>query len=355
MERLKDFLSSYRGEFLKSLEKYAETGEGLKEARSYGEELYDLLLTLPDKYEALKRMRELLSDLSQEAAYILFHGLDELFSAFQKYVGERKEWSKETLRELGYLMTFVEDAKSVLLRQNDSGTIRMLVNHIKHLEEELKEKDNKLIARELELTKVNNEEIELLYNYRGLPLQGKAKVTSVEDGRVTLQVGERCLIPAAVSQGEILHAVGGSLSRPVKLKMGGKKNRTLVFFLEGYDERFAERRQHIRVRLDDQSLITLLKDRNLRCRVLDISVGGVSVLLREPAVREGDIVVFSFNLGDNHLEVLGECRYTLEREEGIKAGFRFLNLDRKQEETLSRFVLDQQLRILKMLKEKFHE
>jgi len=355
MERLKAFLQEYKKDFFATLQEFSETKEGLEEARTYGKKLYDYLLTLPDRYEALMKFTEIFKDISPEAAHILFHALSKLFVSFHRYVGDRKEWSRETLRELGYLMTFVDYAKDTLMRQKDLGTIRMLVDHIKYLEEELKEKDNKLIARELELTKLNDEELEIIYNYRGLPLQGKAKVVNVEDGRVNLQVSDRCLIPVAVNHGDTLHAVGGSLSKPVRLKVGGRKDRILMSFLDGYDERFAERRQHIRIRLDDQSVIALLKDKNLKAQILDISVGGASVILDKPVVKEGDVVVLTFNIGGDDFEVLGECRYTLETDKGIKAGFRFLNLNRKQEEQLSRFVLDQQLKILKKLKEKFHE
>ncbi len=226
-------------------------------------------------------------------------------------------------------------------------------DYYEKLKEEVKviSKEKSLLLKEAHQITLKGETLTLIFSYKELPIYCKGKSKEISEDVVRISFEGRCLIQPILKVGNFLYAKAEGLSEAVKMEVLSLEEDGFQARLIGYEEVFLEKRQHVRV-IPDKSIPIYVSvgGRELVGEILDISVGGVGIFLKNRGVKKGDVAELRFSLKGKEIRAKGECRYTEEWREGIRAGFMFLNLGKREEQIIGEYVMERQREILKELK-----
>ncbi|AAC07233.1 PilZ domain-containing protein [Aquifex aeolicus] len=176
------------------------------------------------------------------------------------------------------------------------------------------------------------------------------KYVQGEEDVVLLKMDERCLILPFLNVGDFFYMKARELTEPVKLEVLQKRDSEVLARAISYEETYIEKRQHVRVQ-PDKPIPVYIKEKDTVGSILDISVGGIGVFLKEKVVEPEEVVTLEFELEGEEIKTKGECRYTIPYRAGYRAGFKFVDLSTRYENIIGRYVMKRQMEILKELKE----
>ena len=276
----------------------------------------------------------------------LLKTLLETLKDFIEFALKGESLPKETIKEIKRILSHIEEISEIIDKAYQ--------DYYESLKEKIKEEEierKKFLLKEAQLVALKREPLTLIFSYKELPIYCKGVAKSVEEDIVLIEFEGKCLMEPLLKVGETLYAKAKDLSDAVKMEVLSLEENGFQARLIGYEEVFLEKRQHVRVVPESSIPIYIsLKGKELIGEILDISLGGVGVFLKERAISKGDVAELRFTLKGNEIRVKAECRYTMDFKEGIRAGFMFLELDKKSEQIIGEYVMQRQLEILKELK-----
>ena len=253
---------------------------------------------------------------------------------------------KETIKEIKRILTTIEEISEIIDKayQDYYESLKEKI----HVEEKEKKK---FLLKEAQLIALKKETLTLIFSYKELPIYCKGKVKSVEEDVAIIEFEGKCLMEPLLKLGNFVYAKAKDLSNPVKMEVLSLEEKGFQARLLGYEEIFLEKRQHVRVVPENPIPIYIsFKDKEIVGEILDISLGGVGVFLKENTLSKGNVVELRFTIKENEIRVKAECRYTQEFKNGLRIGFMFLDLEKRYEQVIGEYVMQRQLEILKELK-----
>ena len=340
------FWEDYRETFKKNLLKFAEPY--LKDERLV-KRLEEVIYEAFTKGLSKNFFYYLAIDFAKRGENIktpLLKTLLETLKDFIDFALKGESLPKETIKEIKRILANIEEISEVIDKAYQ--------DYYESLKEKIKEEElerKKFLLKEAQLVALKKETLTLIFSYKELPIYCKGIAKSIEDDVVLVEFEGKCLIEPLLKVGDYLYAKAKDLSNAVKMEVLSLEEKGFQARLIGYEEVFLEKRQHVRVVPESSIPIYIsLPEKELIGEILDISLGGAGVFLREKALRKGDIAELRFTLKGNEISVKAECRYTMDFKEGVRAGFMFLELDKRSEQVIGEYVMHRQLEILKELK-----
>ncbi len=194
-----------------------------------------------------------------------------------------------------------------------------------------------------------NVDIEIITYYKEVPVVCRSKIIRIHEE--TLRV-KSCEFKVFEVEKEVFvkHI---NLPRPVAVVIRDidRIGETMDLEIIGFRDLPQERRRYVRVVPKTPVSVTLKKgDWKAVGSMADISVGGVGVYFRDTDdLKLGDVVRISFSLPKGEIKTDALIRHITPREDVFRVGMSY-ELDLKQEEIVSDYVMERQFEILKELK-----
>ncbi len=216
------------------------------------------------------------------------------------------------------------------------------------LEEDIKA-DVGTVINLVEELKTKGEDVEILAYYKEVPVVCRSRILDIHDKDVTV---EMCDLNIFRKDADLYLKIK-NLPKTVGVKVSEVDHSAGAAKLEvlGLVDLPQERRRFVRVVPEDPVPVHVEKeDWKTVGSMADVSVGGVGVYLKDPDdLKAGDVVRVRFDLPKGTVDTLGVVRYVLERGEVYRIGVQY-DLDLKQEDVVSDYVMDRQFEILRELK-----
>ncbi|GAB6065199.1 hypothetical protein JCM9492_02910 [Aquifex pyrophilus] len=350
MELLREFLRNYENKFYESIRRYSkeyleEDEELLKLREVFFNQLFKETLHKDFFYNLAFSYAKKGLNLKPVISKVLL----ELLRDFVDYIiTEKEEVTKEELKALKTLFSLIDQIFEIIEKAY-SDYLKSVSEHIKKIEE-LKKKEENFLLKEVELLKHKKTKVLFVFSYKEIPVYCKGRISDLIEDIVEIEFTEKCLIFPLLNVGDSFYMKGEGLTEPVKLEVMQKKEENILARVVGYEEIFIEKREFIRVKPEKPVPVYIL-EKNAVGDMLDISVGGVGVFLKEKVVEKGEVVTLGFTIKGEEIRVKGECRYVIEYNGGYRAGFKFVELHPRIESLIGQYVMERQLQILKELKE----
>ena len=193
------------------------------------------------------------------------------------------------------------------------------------------------------------EEVDVLTYYKEVPVVCRTKVVDVGPQEVTV---ERCDFNI-FREGEDLYLRVRDIPGAVGVRVEEVDPRTERAKLKvlGLADLPQERRRFVRVVPEDPVPVRLEKESwKTTGSMADVSVGGVGVYTEDPdELKEGDIVRVRFKLPKGEVDTIGQVRYVIRRGDVFRIGIQY-DLDLRQEDIVSDYVMERQFEILRELR-----
>ncbi len=340
------FWKDYRETFKKKLLEFAEPY--LKD-KGVIEKLEEVIYEAFTKVLSKNFFYYLAMDFAKRGENIktpLLKTLLETLKDFIDFALRKETLSKETTEEIKRILANIEEISEVIDKAYQ--------DYYESLKEKAKEKKlerKRFLLKEAQLVALKREPLTLIFSYKELPVYCKGVVRSVDEDIIVIEFEGKCLIEPLLKVGDHLYAKAKDLSDAVKMEVLSLEEKGFQAHLVGYEEVFLEKRQHVRVVPDSPIPVYIsVQGKEFVGKILDISLGGVGVFIKEKNIKKGDIVEMRFTLKENEIKVKAQCRYTMEDKEGVRTGFIFLEKNKKSEQVIGEYVIQRQLEILKELK-----
>lgn len=343
---LNSFWKDYRGTFREKLLKF--TQPYLKD-KNLIEKLEEVIFQAFTKGLSKNFFYYLALDFAKRGENIktpLLKVLLETLKDLIDYALRGETLPKETVEEIKRVLSHIEEISEIIDKAYQ--------DYYESLKEKVKEEElerKKFLLKEAQLLALKREPLVLIFSYKELPIYCKGFVKSAEEDIISVEFEGKCLMEPLLKVGDFLYAKSKELSDAVKMEVLSLEEGGFQARLLGYEEVFLEKRQHVRVVPETSIPIYIsLEGRELVGEILDISLGGVGVYVKGSGLKSGDIALLKFSLKENDIRVKAECRYVMDFREGVRAGFMFLDLDKRGEQVIGEYVMQRQLEILKELK-----
>ena len=347
MDLLREFLGNYREEFRKNLLRFSE---GHIRDRKKLERVEDTLFEAFIKKDISKDFfYHLAYDFAKNGENVKTPLLKTLMLTVRDFIDFliKHEKIEEGVNFLKRILDIIEFTTEIIDKAyQDYYQVLREISERKKEEEE-----KKFLLKEFELVNLKKEEVNLIFSYKELPIYCKGIIKKVREDKVEIELVGRCLITPVISAGDIFWLKSPSVSKPVKLEVLGLKNSTLFAGIISYDDLFLEKRQYVRV-IPEKPIPVYIRSYNVNVvgEMIDISVGGIGVFLKENAVDKGLVAELEFKLKEESIKTLGECRYVIRWKDGYRAGFKFIDLSKEYENKISEYVFERQREILRELR-----
>jgi hypothetical protein len=193
------------------------------------------------------------------------------------------------------------------------------------------------------------EEVEIIAYYKEVPAMCRTKVVEVGEGGIEV---ERCDLNILREGSEVylrLRNLPGAVG--VRVEEVDPRSERAKLKLLGLVDLPQERRRFVRVVPEDPVPVVVMRNGwETTGSMADVSVGGVGVYLKDADdLKTGDVVRVRFRLPKGEVDTLGSVRYVLRRGDVFRIGVQY-ELDLKQEDVVSDYVMERQFQILKELR-----
>ncbi|MDQ7038859.1 MAG: PilZ domain-containing protein [Aquificota bacterium] len=344
ISREREFFNSYKERFVDNFLSF------LGSERSGPMNTQTLRVLIRKVYSVIFSFR---SDFREEVSDLFYslasHGVDirgPLTKSLLRLIGDYVDYTverggdhrkvKDLLDLIDLIMGSVETAYSRYLRE------------LREKAGEKKEEPVEDVTGLMDLIR-NAEEVDVLTYYKEVPVVCRTKV--VEVGQRDLTV-ERCDLNI-FREGESLYLRVRDLPGAVGVRVEEVDPRSERARLKvlGLADLPQERRRFVRVVPEDPVPVFLEKDGwKATGSMADVSVGGVGVYVNDPDdLKEGDAVRVRFRLPKGEVDTPGQVRYVIRRDGVFRVGIQY-DLDLKQEDVVSDYVMERQFEILRELK-----
>jgi len=350
MELLREFLRSYREKFKEGLkrlvEKYVDgDDEILKVKEAFFEQLFKERISKDFFYNVAYSYAVRGKNIKPVISKVLLLTLKDFF---EYLLQNREELVKKNVEEIKTFLDTIEDILDAVEKAY-TDYFEKVSEELREVEK-LKEEKRKFMLKEFEILKLKRVPATFIFSYKELPVYCKGTIEDVSEDVVLIKMQEKCLIIPFLNVGEFFYMKSKELTEPVKLEVLQKRDGEVLARAVSYEETYIEKRQYVRVQ--PEKLIPIyIKEKDIMGSILDISVGGVGVLLQRDVVKPEEMVTLEFELEGEEIKTRGECRYVIPYKGAYRVGFKFVDLEPKYESVISRYVMKRQMEILKELKE----
>ncbi len=351
LESLKDeaeFFNTYKDRFVENFLAYLEEEvPGVLNSQSLRvlvRRIYSLVFSLrKDSEDEIQKLFYSLASHGVDVKKPLTKSLLRMVRDYIDYVMEQNRDHrriKDLLELTDMILNAVETAYSRYLKELREKAGRP---------EERRVDDIKSISELIRKVIASGEEVELITYYKEVPVVCRTKVVESGDAEVTV---ERCDLNI-LREGEELYMKIRDLPRTIGVKVEDVDPRSERASLKvlGFVDLPQERRRFVRVVPKDPIPVHVEKgDWKGIGSMADVSVGGVGVYLKEPNdLKTGDVIRVRFRLPKGEVETIGSVRYVLDRGNVFRIGVQY-ELDLRQEDIVSDYVMERQFEILRELK-----
>lgn len=345
-----EFFSSrkenFRENFLRSIGEQKPKVLGTQGIATLVDRLYLLLFTFQkDPRDELFSLSYRLARFNIDLKKALLRASLQLVRDYVDYIvssGKDYHRIKSLVDLIDVYLSIVEDAYAKYMEE--------LRNKVEEERKEAEDKERRLLIKFVEkLYNQGEREIELLTYYKEVPVVCRSEILAIEEDKLRVRT---CNINI-FGTGEEIYLKHKRLPQTVAIKILDvdiPREEALLELLT-FVELPQERRKYVRVIPKEPIPVEIIKEgKRIMGRMADISIGGVGVYLNEKNdLKEGDVVGVKFNLPKGEVETKGQIRYVIPYGEGFRAGIQY-ELDLKEEEIVSDYVMERQFEILRELK-----
>ncbi len=342
----REFLKAYRDtfveNFLSSMEESIPGVLNSQAIRVLVRKLYSVIFSFKENME--KEIFELFYSLARNGVNIKKPLTESLLTLLRDYVDHvAKEGGdyrkvKEMVDLIDRVLISVDSAYSKYLRELREKASPKEETQAIELEKALK------VVKEAE-----GGEVDLLTYYKEVPATCRTKLLKVEGKEITVGMCDLKIFDIGSVLYLRLRDLPGAVQ--VRVKEVDHSERAVKLEVLGLSDLPQERRRFVRVVPKEPVPVKL--ERNgwtVTGSMADVSVGGVGVYVEDPDdLKENDPVKVSFELPKGKVETLGVVRYVIERGGVFRVGIQY-ELDLKQEDVVSDYVMERQFEILRELR-----
>lgn len=216
---------------------------------------------------------------------------------------------------------------------------------------------NTQILSDLKIIQQENQPLELLTTYKGVPFVGKAWIVSLEGDVVRLKVDDPVFI--CLECGNQTRVLGSDYFEPAVARLGGLDLEQSTVELSDFTyigTKFGER-MIVRVEPGEQ-ISVLVKNGGVQtaAELADISMSGIGVRMQEKthhvAMRPGAAVELDFHLPEVHIQTSGTVLSLFKSEDQIRLSIRFAQ-DFQQRASVFHYLIDRRTEIERELREAY--
>ncbi|MBN2549042.1 MAG: PilZ domain-containing protein [Anaerolineales bacterium] len=214
---------------------------------------------------------------------------------------------------------------------------------------------NAQILSDLKIIRQENQPLELLTTYKGVPFVCKAWIENLEGDVARLKVDDPAIL--CLDYGNQTRVLGSDYFEPAVARLGKMDLANSIIELTDFTYIGTKLGERMIVRVEPGERIQVLvinEDLETGAELADISMSGIGVRMQEKAhhlaLRPGAAVVLDFQLPEVHIQTSGTVLSLLKSENTIRLSIRFAQ-DFQQRASVFHYLIDRRAEIERELRE----